>query len=181
MPFYTFEGKTPKISEGSYVHPQATIIGAVTIGKKCFIGPGAVLRGDLGEIEIGDGTNIQDNCVIHADRKTVIGPNIIVGHMAIIHDAILKSGVVVGMGAVVMNGVVAEEDVIIGAGTVVKEDFKIPKGKIVVGNPARIVKEIDEDGKQKILAGLKRYQELPERYEKGLKLIGNRDQGSAVR
>lgn len=175
MALYTFEGKTPKISEDSYVHPQATIIGAVTIGKNCFIGPGAVLRGDLGEIEIGDGTNIQDNCVIHADRKTVIGPNIIVGHNAIIHDAILKPGVVVGMGAIVMNGVVAEEDVIIGAGSVVKEHYKIPKGKIVVGNPARKVKELDEEGKKKVLDGLKLYQELPERYKRGLKLIMGRE------
>ncbi len=171
MAIYEFEGKTPKISEDSFVHPQATIIGAVTIGKNCFVGPGAVLRGDLGEIEIGDGTNIQDNCVIHADRKTVISENIIVGHSAVIHDAILKPGVVVGMGAIVMNGVVAEEDVIIGAGSVVKEDFKIPSGRIVVGNPARAVKKIDEEGKQKVLDGLKRYQELPERYKKGLKLL----------
>lgn len=171
MALYTFEGKTPKISEDSYVHPQATIIGAVSIGKKCFIGPGAVLRGDLGEIEVGDGTNIQDNCVIHADRKVVISHNIIIGHGAIIHDAILKPGVVVGMGAVVMNGVVAEEDVIIGAGSVVKEHFKIPKGKIVVGNPARIVTNVPEEGKKKVLDGVKHYQELSERYKKGLKLI----------
>jgi carbonic anhydrase/acetyltransferase-like protein (isoleucine patch superfamily) len=171
MPLYTFEGKTPKISEDSYVHPQATIIGAVSIGKKCFIGPGAVLRGDLGEIEVGDGTNIQDNCVLHADKKIVISHNIIIGHGAIIHDAILKSGVVVGMGAVVMNGVVAEEDVIIGAGSVVKERFKIPKGKIAVGNPARIVTNVHEEVKQKILDGVKHYQELSERYKKGLTLI----------
>ena len=171
MALYTFEGKTPKISEDSYIHPQATIIGAVSIGKKCFIGPGAVLRGDLGEIEVGDGTNIQDNCVLHADKKTVISHNIIIGHGAIIHDAILKPGVVVGMGAVIMNGVVAEEDVVIGAGSVVKEEFKIPQGKIVVGNPARVAKGIHEEGKQRVLDGLKRYQELTERYKKDLKLI----------
>lgn len=181
MALYTFEGKTPIVSEESYVHPQATVIGAVRIGKRCFIGPSAVLRGDLGEIEIGDGTNIQDNCVIHADKKVVISQNIIVGHGAIIHDVILKAGVVVGMGAVIMNGVVAEENVVIGAGSVVKEDFKIPKRKIVVGNPARIVKEIDEEGKQKVLDGLKLYQELPERYKKGLKLIVDREQGSGSR
>lgn len=171
MALYTFEGKTPKISEDSYIHPQATIIGAVSIGKKCFIGPGAVLRGDLGEIEVGDGTNIQDNCVLHADKKTVISHNIIIGHGAIIHDAILKPGVVVGMGAVIMNGVVAEEDVVIGAGSVVKEDFKIPKGKIAVGNPARIITKVPKEGKQRVLDGLKRYQELTERYKKCLKLI----------
>jgi carbonic anhydrase/acetyltransferase-like protein (isoleucine patch superfamily) len=79
------------------------------------------------------------------------------------------------MGAVVMNGVVAEEDVIIGAGSVVKEDFKIPQGKIVVGNPARIAKDLDEEGKQRIMRGLKYYQGLPERYRKGLRNLGIED------
>ena len=137
----------------------------------CFIAPGAVLRGDLGEIEVGDGTNVQDNCVIHADRKVVISHNIIIGHGAIIHDAILKSGVLVGMGAIIMNGVIAEEDAVIGAGTLVKEHTKIPKNKIIAGNPARIVKEFPEAWKKKVLDGLKLYQTLPERYGKGLELI----------
>lgn len=171
MALYTFEEKTPKVSDDSYVHPQATIIGSVSIGSKCYIGPGAVLRGDFGEIEIGDGTSIQENCVVHADKKVVISHDIIIGHGAIIHDVVLKPRVVVGMGAIVMNGVVAEEGSIIGAGAVVKEHFKIPKGKIAVGNPARIVKAIDEEGKKKVLEGLKLYQELPERYRKGLRLI----------
>ena len=164
-------GRANAHARGGYVHPQATIIGTVSIGKKCFIGPGAVLRGDLGEIEVGDGTNIQDNCIIHADRKVVISHNIIIGHGAIIHDVILKPRVVVGMGAVVMNGVVAEEDVIIGAGSVVKERFKIPKGKIAVGNPARIVTGVHEEVKQKVLDGVNHYQELSKRYKKGLALI----------
>ena len=171
MTIYTFEGKSPLVAEGSYIHPQATLIGAITIGTKCFIGPGAVLRGDLGEIEVGDGVNIQDNCSIHADRKVIIGQNITIGHGAIIHDVILKPGVVVGMGALLMSGVVAEEDVIIGAGSVVREHFKIPPGKIVVGNPARIVKELDEEGKKQVVSGLKCYQELAARYAKGSRII----------
>ena len=171
MPLYTFEGKKPLIADGSYLHPQAIVIGEVTVGTQCFIGPGAVLRGDLGEIEIGNGTNIQDNCVIHADRKVIIGQNIIIGHGAIIHDVILKPGVVVGMGAILMSGVVAEEDVIIGAGSVVKEHFKIPPGKIVVGNPARIVKEVDEEGKKKVVKGLTCYQELADRYIKDSQIV----------
>ena len=169
MTLYSFEGKKPVVAENSFLHPQTTLIGSVTIGSHCFIGPGAVLRGDLGEIEVGTGTNIQDNCVIHADKKVIIGQNIIIGHGAIIHDVLLKQGVVVGMGAILMSGVVAEEDVIIGAGSVVKEHFKIPPRKIVVGNPARIVKEIDEEGKRRVERGLKCYQELTERYIKGLK------------
>ena len=171
MTLYIFEDKTPLVADNSYLHPQATVIGAVTIGSNCFIGPGAVLRGDLGTIEVGDGTNIQDNCVIHADREVIIGQNIIIGHGAIIHDVVLNPGVVVGMGAVLMSGVVAGEDVIIGAGSVVKEQFKIPPRKIVVGNPARIVKEIDEEGKKKVVRGLKCYQGLTERYIKGLQPV----------
>ncbi len=171
MALYSFEGKAPVAADNSYLHPRATVIGSVTIGSHCFIGPGAVLRGDLGEIEVGDGTNIQDNCIIHADRKVIIGQNIIIGHGAIIHDVLLKQGVVVGMGAILMSGVIAEEDVIIGAGSVVKEHFKIPPRKIVVGNPARIVKEIDEEGKKRVERGLKSYQDLTERYIKGLKPI----------
>jgi carbonic anhydrase/acetyltransferase-like protein (isoleucine patch superfamily) len=171
MTLYIFEEKTPQVADNSYLHPQATVIGDVTIGSHCFIGPGAVLRGDLGKIEIGDGTNIQDNCVIHADREVIIGENIIIGHGAIVHDVVLKSGVVVGMGAILMSGVVAEEDVIIGAGSLVKENLKIPPRKIVVGNPGRIVKEIDEKEKKKIVRGLKCYQELTKRYTKGLQPV----------
>ena len=171
MTLYIFEDKSPLVADNSFLHPQAIVIGAVTIGSHCFIGPGAVLRGDLGIIEVGDGTNIQDNCVIHADREVIIGENIIIGHGTIIHDVVLKPGVVVGMGAILMNGVVAEEDVIIGAGSLVKENFKIPPRKIVVGNPGRIVKEIDEEGKKKVVNGLKCYQGLTERYRKGLQPV----------
>ena len=171
MTLYIFEDKTPLVADNSYLHPQATVIGAVTIGSHCFIGPGAVLRGDLGTIEVGDSTNIQDNCVIHADKKVIIGQNIIIGHGAIIHDVVLKPGVVVGMGAVLMSGVVAGEDVIIGAGSVVKENFTIPPRKIVVGNPARIVKELDEEGKKKVVSGLECYQDLAARYIRGLQSV----------
>jgi phenylacetic acid degradation protein len=171
MSLYAFEGKTPKIADDAYVHPCATVIGAVTIGSACFIGPGAVLRGDLGIIEIGKGTSIQDNCVVHADKRIVISDDIIIGHGAIIHDVVLNPRVLVGMGALLMNGVIAEDEAVIGAGTVVREGVIIPAGKIMVGNPARIVKEIDEEGRKKFSAGLQHYQELAGRYRRGLELI----------
>lgn len=171
MSLYAFEGKTPKVADDAYVHPCATVIGAVTIGCGCFIGPGAVLRGDSGVIEIGAGTSIQDNCIVHADKRVVISDNVIIGHGAIIHDVILKSRVMVGMGALLMNGVIAEEEAVIGAGTLVREGVLIPAGKIIVGNPGRIVKEINEEGKKKLSAGLQHYQELAGRYRKGLELI----------
>jgi carbonic anhydrase/acetyltransferase-like protein (isoleucine patch superfamily) len=171
MSLYAFEGKTPQIADDAYVHPGATVIGAVTIGSFCFIGPGAVLRGDLGVIEIGAGTNVQDNCVVHADKRVVISDNIIIGHGAIIHDVILKSRVMVGMGALLLNGVIVEEEAVIGAGTLVREGVVIPAGKIMVGNPGRIVKEIDEKGRKRFSAGLQHYQELARRYRTGLELV----------
>lgn len=171
MSLYAFEGKMPQVADDAYVHPCATVIGAVIIGSACFIGPGAVLRGDSGVIEIGKGTSIQDNCVVHADTQVVICDDIIIGHGAIIHDVILKSRVMVGMGALLMNGVIAEEESVIGAGTLVREGATIPAGKIMVGNPGRIVKEINEEGKKKFYAGLLYYQELARRYRKGLELM----------
>ncbi len=171
MSLYAFEGKAPKIAADAYVHPRATVIGAVTIGSSCFIGPGAVLRGDLGIIEIGQGTSIQDNCMVHADKRVVISDNIIIGHGAIIHDVILKSRVLVGMGALLMNGVIAEEEAVIGAATLVRENVIIPAGKIMVGNPGRIVKEVDDKGRERFSAGLQHYQELARRYRTGLELI----------
>ena len=134
---YKFDGNQPTVGKDTYVSDSAIVIGNVIIGDNCYIGHGSILRGDYGRIEIGDGTSIQDNCVIHADRKVVINQNITVGHGAIIHDVILKARVVVGMGTILMNGVVAEEDALIGAGSIVKEHFKIPPGKIVVGNSGR--------------------------------------------
>ena len=171
MSLYAFEGKTPKIADDAYVHPCATVIGSVIIGSSCFIGPGAVLRGDLGVIEIGQGTSIQDNCVVHADKQVVISDNIIIGHGAIIHDVILKTRVLVGMGALLMNGVIAEEEAVIGAATLVRENVTIPAGKIMVGNPGRIVKEVDEKGRKRFSAGLQHYQELARRYRRGLELV----------
>lgn len=175
MPLYAFEGKTPNVADDAYVHPCATVIGSVTIGSSCFIGPGAVLRGDSGVIEIGKGTSIQDNCVVHSDNRTVISDDVLIGHGAIIHDVILKSRVLVGMGALLMNGVIAEEDAVIGAGTLVRENVTIPAGKIMVGNPARIVKEIDEEGKKRVSAGLRHYREIARHFRAGLELVKDCD------
>jgi UDP-3-O-[3-hydroxymyristoyl] glucosamine N-acyltransferase len=107
MPTYKFENKIPKIAKTSYVHPRAAIIGDVEIGDGCFIGAGAVLRGDFGKITIGRGTSIQENCVIHGGGKerVSIGSNVIIAHGAILHDVTIKSYVLVGMGSILMTGV----------------------------------------------------------------------------
>ena len=168
MPIYKFEKKIPKIAKTSYVHPQAVIIGDVEIGDDCFIGAGAVLRGDFGKINIGRGTSIQENCVVHVGVKEMVsvGSNVIIAHGAILHDATIKSYVLVGMGSILMTGVFCEDHVMIAAGSIVKENFHIPSNVVVAGNPARIIKPLSDDQRKQIHRGVKTYQDLVKRYKK---------------
>jgi carbonic anhydrase/acetyltransferase-like protein (isoleucine patch superfamily) len=168
MSIYKFENKIPKIAKASYVHPQAVIIGDVEIADGCFIGAGAILRGDFGKISIGRGTNIQENCVIHVgeEERVSIGSNVIIAHGAILHDATIKPYVLVGMGSILMTGVFCEDHVMIAAGSVVKENFHIPSNVVVAGNPARIVKSLSDDQRKRIYQGVKTYQDLVKRYKK---------------
>jgi phenylacetic acid degradation protein len=168
MSIYKFESKIPKIAKTSYVHPQAAIIGDVEIADGCFIGAGAVLRGDFGKIKIGRGTSIQENCVIHVGGEGVvsIGSDVIVAHGAILHDVTIKSYVLVGMGSILMSGVLCEDHVMIAAGSIVKENFHIPSNVVVAGNPARTVKPLSDDQRERIHQGVKTYQDLVKRYKK---------------
>jgi phenylacetic acid degradation protein len=167
MPIYEFEKKIPKVARSSYVHPLAVLIGDVEVGGRCFIGAGAVLRGDFGKIRIGRGTSLQENCVLHAGgiQAVTIDDNVVIAHGALIHDAIIKPYVLVGMGAILMTGVTCEEHVLIGAGSVVKEGFHIPSNVVVAGNPARIVKPLSDEGRKRIHEGVKTYQDLVKRYK----------------
>lgn len=168
MPIYQFEKKIPKISKSSYVHPQAVIIGNVEIGNHCFVGPGAVLRGDFGRIKIGEKTIIQENCILHVgvDETTSIHDHVIITHGAILHDVTLRPYVVVGMGAILMHGVFVEDHVLIGAGSLVKEGFHVPSKVVVAGNPAKIIKPLSKEQRRTIHQGVKLYQNLVKRYLK---------------
>jgi phenylacetic acid degradation protein len=168
MPVYQFEKKIPKISKSSYIPPQAVIIGDVEIGDRCFIGAGAVLRGDFGKIRIGDGTIIQENCVLHVGINEIISihDNVIIAHGAIAHDVTLKSYVLVGMGSILMNRVFCEDHVLIAAGSLVKEGFHIPSNVVIGGSPARVIKPLLKEQKKAIHQGLKFYQNLTKRYKK---------------
>lgn len=173
MGIYEFEGHSPEVSPDSYLHPEAILIGSVRVGRGCFVGAGAVLRADFGEIIIGDGSNVQENCVIHVSpgRKVWIQENVIIGHGAILHDVIIKTGAVIGMGSILLQDAVIEEDAMVGGGSVVVAGFTVPAGKIVAGNPARIKKDLPESSRELLKAGLALYQELPKRYQKGVRRI----------
>ena len=168
MSIYKFENKIPKIAKTCYVHPQAAIIGDVEIADDCFIGAGATLRGDFGKISIGRGTSVQENCVIHVGGEGMvsIGSNVIIAHGAILHDVMIRSYVLVGMGSILMTGVFCEDHVMVAAGSIVKENFYIPSNVVVAGNPARIVKPLSDEQRKRIYQGVKTYQGLVKRYKK---------------
>lgn len=173
MGFYEFEGKRPAVAEGAFVHPEATLIGGVTVGEGCYVGAGAVLRGDWGDIEVGPGSNIQENCVLHVrpDEVTVLGPDCHIGHGAIIHGASLGRHVMVGMHAVIHDGVVIGDDALIGTGCVVLSDLMIPAGKMVLGVPGKIMGDVSAEQKAAWDWGLKLYQALPARCREGLRAL----------
>jgi carbonic anhydrase/acetyltransferase-like protein (isoleucine patch superfamily) len=173
MPVYAFEKWTPVVDPDAFVHPDAVLIGNVHIGKKCFIGAGAVLRGDFGKISIGDGSNVQENCVIHVSpgEEVRVEEDAIIAHGAILHDAVIKRGSVVGMGVVVLQGAVIGEGVLVAALTLIPTNYVVPPGKIVAGNPAKIKGDVPDTHEEYFRLGLAIYQELPERYRKGLRRI----------
>jgi carbonic anhydrase/acetyltransferase-like protein (isoleucine patch superfamily) len=152
-----------------FVAPNATVLGDVTLTANVSIWFGAVVRADKDEILIGEGSNIQDNCVLHTSRghPVIVGSNVSVGHGAILHGCTLSDRVLVGMGAIVLNGAVVGEDSVIGAGAVVTEGAQVPPGSVVVGVPGKVIKQVSDAQKQHILTNAKAYIELASEYAHG--------------
>jgi carbonic anhydrase/acetyltransferase-like protein (isoleucine patch superfamily) len=152
-----------------FVAPTATVVGDVTLGEETGIWFGAVLRGDKDRIEIGAGSNIQDNAVVHTSSgfPARIGREVSVGHGAILHGCTIGDRVLVGMGAIVMNGAVVGEDTIIAAGAVVTEGTTIPRGSVVMGVPAKVVKQATPGQMENIRKNAGSYIELAKSYRHG--------------
>ena len=144
MTIYEFEKKGPDIGKGSFIFKSADVIGDVIIGKNCYIGPGARIRGDYGSIHIGDNTAIEENVVIHArpDDRTKIGNWVTIGHASIIHNATINDWAVIGMGAIVSDWAEIGEWAVIAEGAVVKNKQQIPDKAIAIGVPAKVVSNI---------------------------------------
>jgi len=160
---YEFDGFIPVVHETAFVHPQAAVTGNVIIGRDVYIGPGAALRGDWGGIVIEDGCNVQENCTIHMfpGVTVVLETNAHVGHGAIIHGARLCADTLIGMNAVVMDNAVVGAGSIVGALSFVPADMIIPPGKLVVGSPARVVKDVSDEMRGWKKSGTELYQRLP--------------------
>ncbi|MDH4471872.1 MAG: transferase hexapeptide repeat family protein [Fluviicola sp.] len=163
MAIYAFNGFKPVIKASSFVHPQASVTGNVIIGENVYIGPGAAIRGDWGQIIIEDGCNVQENCTIHMFPGTTVllkkGAHI--GHGAIIHGGTIGENCLIGMNSVIMDDVVIEEECIIGALCFVPANMLIPRRSLVVGNPAKIIKEVSDEMIAWKTKGTALYQALP--------------------
>ena len=168
---FEFNGYRPVIHESAFVHPNATVTGNVIIGKKVYIGPGAAIRGDWGAIIIEDGCNVQENCTIHMfpGVTVLLKEGAHIGHGAIIHGATIGKNVLIGMNAVVMDRVIVGDHSLVGALCFIPEGMQIPERKIVVGNPAKIIKDITDEMIAWKTKGTQLYQQLPEELYKTLK------------
>ena len=170
--FYEFNGYKPTVHKSSFVHPQAAVTGNVIIGKNCYIGPGAALRGDWGQIIIENGCNVQENCTIHMfpGVTVLLKEASHIGHGAILHGATIGKNCLVGMNAVIMDNVQLGDESIVGALTFIKEGEIIPIRSVVVGNPGKIIKQVSDQMLSWKIDGTKLYQQLPKECHNSLKM-----------
>ena len=162
MPVYAFENFTPVVDPTAFVHPTAVLIGDVIIGPGCYVGPGASLRGDFGTVTMEEGSNVQDNCVMHsfpgAEARVEVNGHI--GHGAILHGCIVKKNALVGMNAVVMDRAVIGEDAFVAASSFVKASFEVPMRMLAAGIPAKILRPLTEQELAWKVEGTLEYQKL---------------------
>jgi phenylacetic acid degradation protein len=160
---YSFKGHIPVIHESSFVNPLAAVTGNVIIGKNCYIGPGAAIRGDWGEIILEDGVNVQENCTVHMfpGKSIVLKEGAHVGHGAVIHGANLGRNCLIGMNSVIMDDAQIGDECIVGAMAFVKAATVFEKRQLIVGNPAKSIKEVSEEMIAWKTVGTKLYQQLP--------------------
>jgi len=168
---FEFDGIKPVIHDTAFIHPNATVTGNVIIGRGVYIGPGAAIRGDFGAIVIEDGSNVQENCTIHMFPGVTVRlmEASHIGHGAVIHGATIGRNSLVGMNAVIMDNVVVGAECVIGALTFVPAEMQIPDRKVVVGNPAKILKDVTDEMVQWKTEGTAIYQQLAEQCLKSLK------------
>lgn len=163
MAIYEFNGFKPVVHPSSFVHPLAAVTGNVIIGADVYIGPGAAIRGDWGKIIIEDGCNVQENCTIHMfpGTTTRLKKGAHIGHGAIIHGATIGENCLIGMNSVVMDEVEMEEECIVGALSLVPSKMEVPRRSLLVGNPAKVIKEVSDEMIAWKTKGTKLYQTLP--------------------
>jgi carbonic anhydrase/acetyltransferase-like protein (isoleucine patch superfamily) len=171
---YALDGIAPEIDADTWVAPGAHVIGRVVLEAGASVWFGATLRGDNEEIRVGAGSNVQENCVFHTDMgyPLSIGENCTIGHKAMLHGCTIGDGSLVGMGATILNGAVIGKGCLIGAMALIPEGKVIPDGSLVMGMPGKVVRELDEDARARLLASAAHYRERMRRFRTGLQPLG---------
>ena len=174
MPLYSIDGVSPELASGRcYVAPDAVLIGRVRIADNASVWFNAVLRGDNEWIEVGEGSNVQDGCVLHTDPgfPLSIGAGCTIGHGVVLHGCTVGDNSLVGMGAVVLNGAKIGRNSIVGASALVTEGKEFPDNSLIVGAPAKVVRQLDEKAKDMLKFAAQVYRERSLRYAQGLKRL----------
>ena len=170
MPRYSLGGIAPQVPASAWVADTATLIGRVVLGEETSVWPGAVIRADSEPIVIGDGSNVQDNAVLHVDPGVpmTIGRRVTIGHQVMLHGCTIGDGTLIGMGATVLNGAKIGKGCLIGACALITEGKEIPDGSLVMGAPGKVVRALDETARAKLLASAAGYQANARRFKAGL-------------
>ena len=173
MPLYEYRGKRPQVARDAFIAPTAVLIGDVTVRSGASVWFGTVLRGDMDRIEIGERSNVQDNSMIHTDEgePTIIGNDVTVGHMALVHSAIVANNVLIGQAAVLVGRNHVGARTIVGAGAVLAEGFDAPEGALVLGVPAKVVRDVREDDARWTVGAAHHYAELSAWYRDNLREV----------
>jgi carbonic anhydrase/acetyltransferase-like protein (isoleucine patch superfamily) len=168
--FYDLENKKVKNSNNNWVAPNATVIGDVTLEKNTSIWFNATLRGDIENIQIGEGSNVQDGSVLHTDPgyPLKIGKNVTVGHLVMLHGCTIGDNSLIGIGAVILNNVKIGKNCIIGAKSLITENKEIPDNSLVVGSPGRIIRKVTDEEVKAVMKNAMRYQDNWKKYSKSI-------------
>lgn len=164
---HSYQGKRPTVHETAFVAPGAHVIGDVTLAEKTSVWFNAVLRGDSNRIQIGAGSNVQDNTTIHVDDgpyDVIVGKNVVIGHNCIIHGCHIGDGSLIGMGAIILNGAHIGENTLVAAGALVPEHKEFPPGVLLMGAPAKVARELTEKDLENMRAGALGYQQRAQNY-----------------
>lgn len=173
MTIYALDGDTPEVDDSAWIAPDANLIGKVRVERDASVWFGTTIRGDNEPIAVGQGSNVQENCVLHTDMgyPLVIGMNCTIGHKAMLHGCRIGDGSLIGMGATVLNGAMIGKNCLIGAGSLITEGKDIPDGSLVVGAPGRVIRQLDEDAIAGLVESARGYQNNARRFAAGLRNI----------
>jgi carbonic anhydrase/acetyltransferase-like protein (isoleucine patch superfamily) len=176
MAIYELDGRSPELPADNdyFIADTATVIGNVRLRPGASVWFGSVLRGDNELIEIGEGSNVQDNCTFHTDPgfPMTIGKNCTIGHNVILHGCTIEDGALIGMGSIIMNGARIRKDSVVGAGSVITEGKEYPERSLIVGAPARAVRTLTDEQIKALMRGAPHYVNNGRRFKAGLKKIG---------